>query len=329
MRPLHPLPPPVTQVSSSRSKKRKVVPPTRARRQKIDPTLYGSVHTTEAMLQADHVVVLPVALPVGSPAEPSLVVKPPAARGPVDQKNTLASEELHDAIDDTLVNPFEAERQKDLGLLAFLFDGKEKWEGREDDLDGLEDLILEGRPPNDPKETNSLEETTRKDTVQSHGDEDSQSRESSPSPPPPSPPTESTTRLKDLFALRTTGEMVSRHRHDLTFSSPEPLSILHGLDLDLEDDFALDETMNADLPTEQVGSRLPLLVDDSRPQVQRKGLEQVQFSNTVPYFFPLDPSERSRGTVKDIMAISAAKGWMQPLLNPMMPYVLSYRRSMT
>jgi hypothetical protein len=326
MRPLRPLPPPVTQASSSRrGKKRKVVLPTRARRQKIDPTLYGAVHTTEAMLQADRVVVLPVPSTVKSPAEVSLVVKPPVAHPSVDQTNTPASEELHDAIDGSLINPFEAERQKDLGLLALLFDGKEKWEGSED-----LDLVMEGRPPNDPKETDPLEETTGKDTidaVQSHSDEDSQSRESSLSLARP-PQTESTTRLKDLFALRTTGEKVARHRRDLIFSSPEPLSILHGLDLDLEDDFAFDEIVNADLQTEQVSSKFPLPVDESRPQVRRKGLE-LQFSNTAPYFFPLDPNERSRGTTKDIMAISAAKGWMQPLLNPMTPYVLSKRRSMT
>jgi hypothetical protein len=175
---------------------------------------------TEAMLQADRIIVLPVPLSVKNLAEVSPVVKPPAAHPPVDQKNTLASEEFHDAIDGGLINPFEAERQKDLGLLAHLFDGKEKWEGRED-LEGLEDLIMEDRLPNDPKETDSLEETASKDTlnaVQSNRDEDSQSRESSPSTTHP-PQTESTTRLKDLFALRTTGEKVACHRRDLIFSS--------------------------------------------------------------------------------------------------------------
>jgi hypothetical protein len=107
------------------------------------------------------------------------------------------------------------------------------------------------------------------------------------------------------------------------------LSILHGLDLDLEDNFAFDEMVNVDLLTEQVDSRQPLPVDDSRPQVRRKGLEQVQFSNTVPYFFPLDRSERSRGTTKDIIAVSAAKGWMLPILNPLTLYVLSIYHSMT
>jgi hypothetical protein len=167
---------------------------------------------TEAMLQADHVVIPPVALPTESPIKALKVVKSPAANPPVAQKK-IVSEEPRDAIDGDMVNPFEVEKQKDLGLLALLFEGKEKWEGREEDFDGLEDLVMEDKSLNIPKETDLLEElasTVPPDTLESDSDEGSQSRESSPSLTPSLPAIKPTTRLKDLFASRTTGEKDTR-----------------------------------------------------------------------------------------------------------------------
>jgi hypothetical protein len=108
------------------------------------------------------------------------------------------------------------------------------------------------------------------------------------------------------------------------------MSILQGLNLDLDDDLAFDEMVNVELPTDQqVDSRMLPPVDDTTVHARLKGLEQVQFPNTTPYFFPLDPNERSRGAIKDIMAVSAARGWMQPFLDPMTSCVLSNRQSMT
>ena len=114
--------------------------------------------------------------------------------------------------------------------------------------------------------------------------------------------------------------------------SLEPMSILHGLDLDLdlEPDFAFDQIKSVKpLAEQQMDPRLPSPTNDLKPLMRRRGLEQVQISQKVPYFFPLDPHEHSLGSIKDVIGVSSAKGWMQPLLHPLTPYVLSMYCALT
>lgn len=54
----------------------------------------------------------------------------------------------------------------------------------------------------------------------------------------------------------------------------------------------------------------------------RKELENLNFSTSIPYFFPLVPGELSREGTKDIFTISQAQGWIHQLTNPVSLYVI-------
>src|SRR5689334_19097128 len=98
MRPLHPLPSPViSQISSSgKKKKRKIIPPTRARRQKIDPTIYGAVHLTEGMLQAHHIVIPPMEYLAETRLRSPAVAGKPLVSIPSGDREQSVSEEVED-----------------------------------------------------------------------------------------------------------------------------------------------------------------------------------------------------------------------------------------
>jgi queuine/archaeosine tRNA-ribosyltransferase len=53
----------------------------------------------------------------------------------------------------------------------------------------------------------------------------------------------------------------------------------------------------------------------------RTELEKLDFSTNVPYFFPLNLGDVTRGGTKDIFTISQAQGWTQELTNPVSSYV--------
>lgn len=189
MRPLHPIPPPGTSQASTsgKNKQKKASPLTRARRQKIDPTLYDRVHITEIMLQADHIV-----------APPTIVSKKPSpVKTPVTllpaNGHKIPSQEPSTVIVEDTIDSFQAEKQKDLGLLALLFEGKEKWEGKEDDLEGIDMDIVTAASDSESSSTG----TSR---IEQDDDEEVQ-QESKPSLLLQAP----TTRLKDLFVSEPAG----------------------------------------------------------------------------------------------------------------------------
>lgn len=295
MRPLHSIPPPTLSqsVSSGKKKKRKIMPPTRARRQKIDPSLYNRVHMTERMLLAEQVVVPPTLVLTSTPA-----ALPPVKSPVQSKKEKVIRQESSNLVEQDEDNPYLVERQRDLGLLALLFDGKDKWEGKEDDLEDIDmgSTTLDNREDVESASENEIVEPPQVD--EEPNDAVLQDHRPSTSPLPTSQHAHQT-RLKDLF----------------TSKAAEPQSILLGLDLDLEDDVIFESMTNTQaLPEQKTGPTMQLPID--RPQTLQRPVEPVQLSSNAPYFFPLLPHERSRGGVKDIMAVSVASGWMKPLLHP-------------
>jgi len=160
---------------------------------------------TEAMLQADHVVIQPILLSKEGHTT-SLAPKSPTSRTSTFEEEY--ARELHDTIPGDIVNPYEAEKERSLGLLAQLFDGKDRWEGREDldDLDDLDDLMRGNTFPEVPREIDSAQEIDSQhvsDVVHStngagHGT----------SLPGARSPVEAKALLKNLFASNVTGMIV-------------------------------------------------------------------------------------------------------------------------
>jgi hypothetical protein len=177
--------------TSTHRKKKKIKPITRARRQKIDPTRYGAIHLTEDMLQAEHVVISKAS--ESSPTRPVVpeTVKPkqkPRER-PVETSLVNNNVNITPSLD-----IYQAEKQKDLSLLAQLFDGREEWIGKEDDVEVMDPVNDDGDYDEDvpmvippagsaPEESSESEETDHSSAHQSAN--------------PVQVPT--TTRLKDLF----------------------------------------------------------------------------------------------------------------------------------
>ncbi|KAG8803591.1 hypothetical protein FRC16_004464 [Serendipita sp. 398] len=111
-------------------------------------------------------------------------------------------------------------------------------------------------------------------------------------------------RLKELFSI----------------ANQEPTSILAGLDLELE----LDNSLEFDVMPRSMQETAPAngteLHANARKQNtlhrQRRELESFQFSTDLPYFFPLESGEVSRGAVKDTFSIAQTQGWRSVFLNP-------------
>lgn len=193
MRPSHPLDRPKNTLSSPRKhRKRRITPITRARRRKIDPTMYGAVHLTEEMLAAEHVVI------AKEESRPVKVVQPPKTK---TQTKRVEKEESDLENDD--FNPYQAEKANGLSILAQMFAGKEEWDGREDEA--VEEQII--------SEVAEEDEEVRIQTVEGPPSTASESSDipkhlsEAPSEPQPAEPAPmaASTRLKDLFAMPAQG----------------------------------------------------------------------------------------------------------------------------
>ncbi|KAG8851611.1 hypothetical protein FRB91_007600 [Serendipita sp. 411] len=299
MRPLHPIERPIkSTVSTIRKRRRKHVVPTRARRQKIDPTLYNATHLTEEILKAEHIFI-PQAMEVESSpqrAQPSNGALHHAA-GVVKTQERVSIQE------DLTGTAFEIEKQKDLALLAKLFEGKVEWDGREDDLGGSDnDMRVEA--PEDAHMADEVSEASSSSNEQDAGDMGQKEAVSTEETAHHEDNAARPARLKELFSI----------------ANQEPTSILAGLDLELE----LDNSLEFDVMPRSMQETAPAngteLHANARKQntlhSQRRELEGFQFSTDLPYFFPLESGEVSRGAVKDTFSIAQTQGWRSVFLNP-------------
>lgn len=84
--------------------------------------------------------------------------------------------------------------------------------------------------------------------------------------------------------------------------------------MELDDDLVLDAVINA--APQEVVHQAPSAATASIPTT-RAEVNTLDFSVRVPYFFPLEPHESSRGATKDIYAISRSQGWTNVLLSRM------------
>jgi hypothetical protein len=140
MRPLHPLPPLFPSAGSDRplKKKRRVqVPLVRARRQRIDPTKYGSVHISGVLLDSSAIIA------PSSPRPSKMLQVAPPTLGLQKANEKPKKETPNDLGAEVFATPkslksqetekvFAAERARNLALLSGLFGNKDVWEGRED-----------------------------------------------------------------------------------------------------------------------------------------------------------------------------------------------------
>ncbi|KAG8821569.1 hypothetical protein FRC17_009787, partial [Serendipita sp. 399] len=286
MRPLHPIERPIRlSMSGIRKKRRKISVITRARRQKIDPTLYGATHLTEEVLKADHVFI-------------SQTVEVESL-GPRDQPASsmshqpTATEKREMDVGETDSDAFKREKQKDLALLAKLFEGKTEWDGREENFgdsdDGMRPAALEDAHMAQEAPTPSFDE---QDAI--NAEQRQPTPEESDHPEENNKPRQ--TRLKDLFLAPT----------------PAPTSILAGLELELE----LDDSIQFDVMPEPVQGTAPANDADDRVKLQNDSAFSYShkrqfdgFQTSLPYFFPLNPGEQSRGAVKDLFSVARTQGW--------------------
>jgi hypothetical protein len=157
MRPLHPLPTVLSASDPDRTQKKKrraQAPLIRARRQRIDPTKYGSVHISGVLLDTPAIV-------VPSSSRPSKMVQrmpsptfEPKDIQKVDEKSkkttqiNLTAEIVATpkaAQSNEIEKAFAAERARNLALLSGLFGDKDVWEGHENN-------VGEGAEANEPSE---------------------------------------------------------------------------------------------------------------------------------------------------------------------------------
>jgi hypothetical protein len=172
----------------TKSKKRRKLPLVRARRQKIDPTQFGSVRMTEDMLQAELVVVVPApkeGISVrATPHEPPLSQP---VQGILDSEQhglrPVKTSEVSDI-------EFVAEHKRDLALLSQLFEGKDEWDGHEDDIEENGSRSNESAP--EAEEAVDIPDSTSIEEEESSDDSESQTLDQVA-------PASNTTRLKDLF----------------------------------------------------------------------------------------------------------------------------------
>lgn len=139
MRPLHPLAPLLSRAGPDRAqKKKRRVRATlaRARRQRIDPTQYGSVHIAGVLLDTPAIV-------VPSSPRPSKMVQetlPTSGQASADKKlkkktqNDEAVATPEAAKSKEIEKTFAAERARNLALLSGIFGDEDVLEGREDSV---------------------------------------------------------------------------------------------------------------------------------------------------------------------------------------------------
>lgn len=265
------------------------------------------------MLQAEHIVISKT-----SESNPPRPVVPETVKPKHKPQERLGeTSRVDDNVNLTPLDIYQAEKQKDLSLLAQLFNGQEEWTGKEDDIEMIhpvnddgdydEDAPM-GIPPaaSASEESSESEESERSDHTPVHQ-----------SANPVQVPT--TTRLKDLFSTPLQGMSPVRPAPICTDLCAAPTSILAGLDLDLslDEDLAFDVTSFAE-PVSASVILEPVHTGTNEPKLQSKRnlLEGLQISTSMPYFFPLAHGETSRGAAKDIMAISRARGWTDVFMNP-------------
>ncbi|KAI0262370.1 hypothetical protein BC834DRAFT_845144 [Gloeopeniophorella convolvens] len=311
MRPAHPLDPPLDAVANvknlgkgtGKEKKRKRArdPPTRARRQTIDPLRWGSTHIKGVFLEsaqtslptstgvrnatvdssedkADEVVeyILDVdedeTYNIGSP-DPAPHPRSPSPHRAVSSLTaaTLGATEGAD---------LAAETSKTLDLLNSMFgEVAENWGGAENvDSDAEKDThrAQTYSPTHRSDDAMDIEIVPAERFSSQHGDkrdlasgqvESAALQKSEPVPPPPAQPV----KLKDLFAPR---------------EEEAGFSLLGHLDLDSELDFDLDEPAfqgNASVLPAHTSAHEPgpVAVAEAAPHIQSKSLD-----SSLPFFFP-------------------------------------------
>jgi len=345
MRPLRPLPPLFSSIGLERTqkKKRRVrAPLVRARRQRIDPTTYESVHVSGVLLGAPSII-------VPSSSRPSKMVQmPPPTSGlrqiqKADEKlNKITESDLGVEVVATpkaakskeIERVFAAERARNLALLSGLFGNKDVWEGHEDS-DGVEDEANESGeydegddiafgPTRQGGETMSAEPSTPVNVAETTPPPCSPSislsdrpEESAPIPKPiPKQHTE-VKLLKGLFAPVAEPGTWAYWILTNTDTLSAPFSLLAGLELDLDDEFDFGPPQGTYPPrlpaTQPISQKISnQAARGSREQKRAALLDGLDFSARVPYFFPLDSNDKPRGvssTNKDIFAIADSRGW--------------------
>ncbi|PVG02439.1 hypothetical protein CPB86DRAFT_579707 [Serendipita vermifera] len=299
MRPLHPIEKPGRLISrgTNLKKRKRKLPLVRQRRQKIDPTQFGAVRLTEDMLQAELLVV--VAPP---PKETSATLHEP----PSNTVNTVKHAQNHEQHRpplakslETLDVDFVAEHSRDLALLTQLFEGKEEWDGREDDIDengskGDENASEAEEAINTPNDAQKDETNETNTSDESDGQESEAVGQAAP--------TSTTTLLKDLFLP----------------ANSAPTSLFAGMDLDLALDDEFSNWLDSGIATQAPGtSSIPHHArSDTRIPLEPEKRKIFDASTKDPYFFPLRPDEQSRGKQRDIFSVADSKGWKESLLNP-------------
>ena len=341
MRPLHPLPPLFSSIGPDRTQKKKrrvQAPLVRARRQRIDPTKYGPVHISAVLLDTPTIIVPSFSWPSKTVQMPP----PMSGLGQTQKADEKPNEITENDLEVELVaSPkvakskeikklFAAERAYNLALLSELFGDKAVWEGREDS-DGVEgeanesgeydegDNIalgptrqgLETMPAEPPMPVNITEATPPPwPPLISPGDQPGESALI------PEQQTE-VKRLKDLFTPAVEPGTDTYWIFTNTDMPSAPFSLLAGLELDLDDEFDFGPPQGAyppHLPAIHPGSQeiSSQPARGSREQKRFALLDGLDFSARIPYFFPLDSSDKPRGVAgatKDIFAIADSRGW--------------------
>ena len=343
MRPDHPLPDPQGVADAAgksqaggRKRKRVKEPPTRARKRKIDPTKWGSVHLEGAFLENTIVADIPrSAFPIVP--QPSLPVEdenstsgsdrsegedPPDTDDPALDVNVLVpgptpsrrSSSQHGADtshglprteltrtrkpDDTHTDLRE-ETQKSLGILETLFGdkGDDDWGERESISSGIDaDISTQGLHATAATEAKQDEVAASADDVSVESASNGLEHKVASAPL-------QNANLKDLFAPREDDGVFKPclfHHVDIyARCSSAGFSLLGHLDLDLELDDEVDLQLPAQTQTQPEHHALPPTTVQTSPS----------FDPKAPLFFPPLPEQHNRGRVHDVLDPTSWQTW--------------------
>ena len=305
MRPARPLDPPLDPLRtknvdkgkgkvSKTKKKRLRAPPTRARKQTIDPLRWGSTHLSGIFLEDN-----------GNPPPPRRSGSDGSAKGESTEVEEVehileASDQTPPGDDKTPPHAdgteldLAAERASALDLLSAMFGEANDWGGAESIDSDVEmagaDAVIPPHPASGPLESTAIgvaptSQAEEKGTVLD--------KQTEAAPPPATtglaqPSTQK--KLKDLFAPREEeGELLTMHgavSSQVSLASFTGFSLIGNLDLDSELDLDMELNLNeptfpsAAVPAPGTTSRLSGL-STSAPTMQHNALD-----SSLPFFFP-------------------------------------------
>ncbi|KAN0127685.1 hypothetical protein V8E53_014525 [Lactarius tabidus] len=283
MRPARPLDPPLDTLRTKNAekgtrtkKKRAKAPPTRARRQTIDPLRWGSTHLSGIFLDGNRNALPPVRTGPegdGSAKGESTEVDEVEHILEVSDQTPSGDDKMHPRASDTELD-LAAERESALDLLSAMFgDTNTDWGGAES-IDS--DVEMAGVDADTPRAAPSPLEPTDFEVVPASQKEEQSTAvdrqaEATPTPTTTGPAQSSTqNKLKDLFAPR----------------EEEGFSLIGHLNLDSELD--LDMDMHLDEPTFPNTAATAPVATSSRSALSAAVLttQHKALDSSLPFFFP-------------------------------------------